>query len=897
MLKSSFFTLVTLLATFCFLNDSHAITLSSGDEDFVTSEDITTDSMAIESNLAGTEGRFNTIINNHTLTTTESSKYGIKTTKEFNHVTNYGTIITQKSSGRGISVKESSIVTNEGTISTLSESGYASYGIRLDGDNNSATSSGSISTVTSSGVYLRGDFNQFTNSGEITTTAGNAYGIVISNSSDSVAAENEDNYTEVTNSGTINSHDHGINNGNDYTHIDNSGIINTLDDDEIYGIHNDAAYAVITNSGTINSARYAFYNTGDGAESIFNNSGILNGDLRLGNSTLNILGGSITGIVNGYNEAGVNIGSSLTSVTYTQENYFEDLSTLTINTNSSFNVNSTLQAQTIFIADGGNLNLNSGANLEVTTIRGLTDGVGNVNLSGIDFSGNLGISGSSLANINIASGATFTSSSDIFSSDISTSGTLNFYANNGETIHGNLIINSGGSVNIANQSQIISGDFTLAENGSLATSLSGNSLGNLAISGDATIADGAKLSLNIATDNGYLANGTRFTILSSDGTTNFDAISTENILINDGSSNIYGLLRFTTIADGSSLYLEANHLAAEEISTNKNIQNIYSVIGEIGTSASGNLRLFQSYLDNANLAPDALNLTIKQIAPFPTKANLITTQNIVNNSIKIDEKRLNKARFNPKMPRGFWVQAFGNNLDQSEVKDDGGFGVNSVGVIFGLDEEISEDVTAGASFSFARSTVKTEDDSKSNLISSYQLSAFKGFNFDEYFFDLIGAFAFHQYGQTKTVEAIEVGSGASYNGQTYAVKAKIGKIKSLKYGLKLIPEFSLNFLHSKIDGYKEIGSGSLDLKVSAVSANSLEARVGTSLGWITNIPDQNEFTKFYSLSQNILRPKYHQRQARNISKLSNKQPKLRPENFPIRRHFNKIRLRTRRLPR
>jgi uncharacterized protein with beta-barrel porin domain len=839
--------------------NSNAVTLTSGQTDYVTGGNITISGIGISSALVGTSLSLNKIKNLHIITTgnsgATSSAYGIRTTGNYNQITNDvgAEINTSGSSGRGISIANLSIAINAGNISTL---GTSSYGIYLGGDNNSALNSGNITTAQSYGIYLDGNVNQVTNSGNITTTGGtSAYGIYISAGSDLAATESS--YSTVENSGNINSHDHGIYNKDHFAHITNSGIITPFDDAEINGIRNEGDEVVINNSGTINSTRYAIYSTGQ--EVIINNSGTLNGsEIRLGNSTLNILGGSIRGIINGNDEARVNIGSSLVNIDYTQENIFEDLAILTINSGSSFTANNEIETQVIFVAEDGNLNLHNGFESSAA-IKGLSNGAGNVNLSGIDFSGALGASGNNLENINIAANTTFTSSGDIFSDNISTAGILNFASGDNLTIHGNLTVNSLGNFNITNQSQMISGNFSVAANGILTTNLSNNQIGNLDIGGNTIIADGAKLSLNFA-NNDYIANGTRFTILSSYGSNNITEIATQNISVNNNSSNIYGLLRFTTIATSNNLYLEANHLSATEISDDKNVQNIYSALGEIGDNSTGKLREFQSYLDNANLSSDKLDLTIKQLAAHSSKTSLVTTSAIVNNSIKIDEKRLLQNHFNQKMNNGFWVETFGNSLAQNAVKDDDGFSANSIGLVFGLDKESSENNLIGASLSYVRSDVKSADDSKSNLISTYQISIFNGHTFDQYFLDLIGSFALHQYSGNRSISAVNSSASARYNGQSFAAKIKGGKIMDLPYELKLIPEFSLNFMHSKIAGYSENGADSLNLKVEAIAANSLETRAGINFGFITRIPDLNEFKRFVllakaSVGQNIINDK------------------------------------------
>lgn len=857
MLKKYFYHTAALCVVLC-AHNAGAINLTAGQEDFITTGDITTSSSGIISSLAGSSGDLNSITNLHTITTgsngATSSAYGIRVNSAFNQVTNStsGVINTTDSSGRGISISDSSIAINQGAISTLSTS---SYGIYAGGNENIINNSGIIQTAQSYGIYLDGNANQLSNSGTITTSGGtSAYGIYISAGSDLAASEIY--YSEVENSGNINSQDHGIYNKDNFAQITNSGTITPLNDAAINGIRNEADEVTITNSGTINSARYAIYNSGQ--EVTINNSGTLGGsEIRLGNATLNILGGSILGKINGNNEARVNIGSNLVNVDYTQENIFEDVSSLTINSNSSFSTNSTLEVQTIFVAQNGTLNLNNGTNLESATIRSLTNNAGNVNLSGINFSGNLGISGAALENINIESNSSFSPSGDIFADNISIAGNLNF--NHAATIHGNLTVASAGNFNIANNNQIISGNFILENSGILQTNLAENTLGNLQILGDSTIENGAKLSLNFS-NNDYIENGTRFLIISSDGTNDLAEISPQNISINNNSSNIYGLLRFTTIATDDNIYLEANHLAAHEISQNQNTQNIYLAISEIGSASSGNLRQFQTFLDNSGLSADALDLAINQAAPFPTKASILTTTNIVNNNIKIDEKRLDKTRFNEEVANGFWVEGFGNNLTQDQVKNDDGFSANSVGAIVGFDREYEQDGRIGASISYTMSNIKTSDDSKSNLISTYQVGIFNTQKFNKYFLDLIGTFAFHQYSHQRSITAIDSEAKARYNGQTYAAKIKFGKVEDLKFDLKFIPHISLNLIHSAIDGYEEKGAETMNLSTKAITANYLEARVGADFGWVTRIPDLNEFKHFAlllktSVGQNIINDK------------------------------------------
>ena len=69
-----------------------AITLSSGDEDFVTSSDIVEEDDGIVSSLSGSLDDHNTITNNHIITTgddgAKSSAYGMTLSGDYNEVIN-----------------------------------------------------------------------------------------------------------------------------------------------------------------------------------------------------------------------------------------------------------------------------------------------------------------------------------------------------------------------------------------------------------------------------------------------------------------------------------------------------------------------------------------------------------------------------------------------------------------------------------------------------------------------------------------------------------------------------------------------------------------------------------------------------------------------------------------
>lgn len=846
-----------VVAIICFAainTKAFALTLTSGQTNYITSENITESGIGINSTRVGVLGNPNRITNLHIITTgnsgANSSAYGIGTTGAFNEVTNSNgaEINTTGSSGRGISINGgNSGATNQGLISTL---GSSSHGIYVGKDNNRANNAGNIITQQSYGIYLNGNFNQLNNSGNIVTQGGTGYGIYISAASSLAATA--DNFTTATNSGNINAFHHGINNIDTFSSIENSGIITSGNVADIYGINNEGSNAQINNSGTINANRYAIYNSGDNV--LITNSGTLNGGVRLGNSQFYILGGSINGEFKGNDAANVFIGSNAITTNYIQQQNYEALANLTINQNSSFSSNKTIEAQNIFIGEGATFSVSSGF-ASSASIKGLSNNSGNINFSDINFNGNLGSAGNALSNINIENNASLNFTNSVFAQNINNSGSLNLPSSN-SVINGN--INNFGSLNLQNSTHQINGNFTLNSGATLITEIKNNSAGKLDIAGAATI-DNAKLNINFG-HNDYIANGSRFTILSAPNAAQINEISVQNISINNQNSNVTGSLRFTTISDASNLYLEANRLNADEISANKNIQNIYVALNEIGNNSSDDLRNFKNYLDGDNFTQNQLEETLNQAAPFPAKASFLTITNLLNNNIKIDEKRLEKKHLKNHKSNNFWVDAFGSNLSQNKVRDDDEFSANSIGLAVGASKELSENSNIGFSLNYGRSTIKLSDNSKTNLINSAQINLFLDKNYNNYFIDFLSSIALHKFSQTKQFKSINTSSNANYFGQSFAAKIKLSKINNLPFHLKFIPFSSLNFTHNKIDGYKENGAQSLDLKVSSVKANHLEARVGAAFGIVDFCPHIKQIKNFTmlakaSIGQNLINDK------------------------------------------
>jgi len=831
--------LALLFFAFFFISNAKAVTLNSLQTDYVTTGNITTSGVGINSALIGTSSSPDKIKNTFIITTgnfgATASAYGIKVTGNYNQITNDvgAQINTTGSSGRGISVAGLSTVVNLGSISTQSTS---SYGIYLGGDGNSANNSGSISTANTSsyGINSDGNNNVINNSGNIITAK--THGIYVSAASASVASPTV--FNTVNNSGSVTAFANGIYAKDNYTQITNSGKVDSGVDSDDYGIVTEGSNSIINNSGTINSARYAIFNSGDDA--IINNSGTLNGGVRTGNGVLNIFGGAINGEVFGSSGSGtINIGDvSHLGVVFNQTHDFLEIGALNITSGGTLNSNLKIDANQITLDENSTLNVSAGFST-TALIKGASDSNGTLTISGIGFSPNaIGASGYSLKNLNIAQNSVLVAVSDIYASNVFVNGGLNLSATNNLTIFGSLSGSGSAIINVGNYNQTIAGNFSLLSGDIFVTSLRNNAVGGFTVAGLANISGSAKLEINTAGNQGYIASGSKFLLVSGAGGSSINKVVDENISLNGSGSNIYGLLRVTSSATATGLYINIDHLKAEEVTANKNAQNIYRTLDSSGSSSEGKMLDFQVYLDNSGFSGDEITQALNQLAPQSTKASLATTRDLANNSISIIETKLHNFL------ERIWVQPFIISTAQNTVKDDEGYNANSRGLAFGASKEIGDNASVGASLSIARSDVKSTNNFQQNAINSYQLNFYARRNFAEYFLEGIAGAAINKYNSNRSITALGINAKAGYFGQTYVAKSRIGVTKKLRQGFEITPDLSFNFLRNDIAGYSEKGAETLNLNVQKVSANFFEGRAGINLGWSGKFYELPEFEKF-----------------------------------------------------
>ncbi len=617
--------------------------------------------------------------------------------------------------------------------------------------------------------------------------------------------------------------------------------------------------ASITNSGIING------NINSGATNryvnltIINNDGSINGNIILSKhagSSFTLNGGSITGnLTSGNASQSINLnGGSFTG-------NISLVSGLTLNL-AATELTGSIDSSS---ANSASVNLTDNNTIGSTSSLGSTKGLSTVNISDNKV---INVNGSIKAkNLNISSNATLNLGSDnIYANTTSLNGTLNF-GGTSRTINSNIVGSGTGAINLNNASHNIIGNLTLKSGDSLNINLTNaNTFGKVSVTGITSIDANTNLNVAIRPNYGFIASGSKYTIVDGQDGSFISAINDSKINIDNSNTNQFSLLTFTTNSVNNDLILSATRKPAEAITSDSSSQSAYNVINEIGASATGELKSLQEYLDsssNSSQVKEALN----SVTPQDNNSIKFSHVNVINNSVKTAKNRMDEIHFasldtssisktsdatiaeasyeggnsNNKSSglslgdsledNGIWAQTFGTAAKQNNINENDGYDSKSLGFAFGYDKEVAKNTRLGLGLSYANSHIKSSDSLKTTDIDTYQINAYSGHSFGKYFLDTVLGFAWNDYASNRTISAVNSVANANYQGQTYITKVRSGFVKDIGNGFNITPETSLNFVRNNTNNYTENGAGTVNLNVKGSSSNFLEGRLGLNLGY------------------------------------------------------------------
>jgi len=542
----------------------------------------------------------------------------------------------------------------------------------------------------------------------------------------------------------------------------------------------------------------------------------------------NILGGRV-----GNGAFAVDAINIAANKTVTGSSYNISADTITLNSGSTLSSSAELNGA-ISLDSTANLNLGGGA-IVSGAIDGLSGGgKGTLNITDGDVIVTSVVGANfKLANIIVDADSDVRFRDDLQASNINYFGDFYLDKIGGNIVVGNITGHSGGLLSLGSGSSTVSGSLTIPSGSSLALTLSSPSAsGNITSNGIVTVSSDAFLKLTIGDENN-VAKGSTYTIISGATSSSIEAISSNNIFINDALTNRFGHLKFLTSVEGNDLILSSYNAGADGIAKNKNQYNVYDAL-YADNSATGNLNAMQNYVDQSSNR-NAQAAALDSLTPQADNSSNRLSFNNTNNSLNITSQRMAGLR------RGIssgdetgrktvWAQAFGSKINQGNSVDSQGYFASSFGFAGGFDHEIANDMLAGISFSYANSNITSRDNFKKTGVNSYQVNLYSGIDFEKFFLNALVGAAFNKYNSSRTIPVVSTSAHANYSGETYIARIETGKRINLKNDYIFTPTLAITAAHNSIDNYAENGAGTLNLAVANRSTNFFELRPGMELG-------------------------------------------------------------------
>ena len=396
------------------------------------------------------------------------------------------------------------------------------------------------------------------------------------------------------------------------------------------------------------------------------------------------------------------------------------------------------------------------------------------------------------------------------------------------TIYGNLsLASSGAKLDIRGNSQTITGDFsTVAGSTIVASVYSASSADKIIVSGEAAIAANTKLNVSFG-GGATTAIGSSYVIVEGGSGSTISEISDSNILVNGVATNRFGKFLLETEVSGNNLMLVISNAFTPTAGSSR----LYNIISS-DTSSSGALYQLRQYIDNASTDAVA-EAAIKSATPQVDNSNNRVSFNSAQESFNLVSNRLQAlsgiSSGDEMKLKSVWGQAFGSNISQGNSGSFEGYSANLKGMAFGADKEIAEDSYFGLAASYANSSIKSRSGLKHTSINAYQLNAYHGVSFDEFFWRNLAGFVWNDYKSNRSIPSIAERSDAKYSGQTYIARSEFGTNQKLENNFIFSPSLAITAARNYVDDYSESGAGTLSLNVKSKASNFFETRAGFAL--------------------------------------------------------------------
>lgn len=635
----------------------------------------------------------------------------------------------------------------------------------------------------------------------------------------------------------------------------------------------------ITNSGSISGGNGIVVSSGSIVSGGITNSGMISGaaegiKVRSGSEVdgdvVNNAGGTITGqtalyvqinsavsgsITNSGNILGSNVGIYLTGSTV-HGIVNQSGGTIAGTGGSGITISSTSTVSGGIINQAGGVITGGSVGIAINGSSVLNGGITNSGtISGGDFSifdstgslTHIHISGTTAslqgdvkataADVVVKSGATFanTNAFDVNSFTVESGALFNFGAgprtsgglgwglsNDGVKVS-NGFTNSGTVAVAAGVTAPITGTYAQSAGGVYRMGLTDttSNYGKLAVSGNATLANGSTVDVVIS-GSPTITNGTTVQgVITSGGTltaTPAQITVTDNNLFYDftastaRSANELDLV----IATDSTVFTDAAAASGNP--------SLRGVAGALQTMLNtGVPTAFQPvFAVLGTMTQDQLNVAMAQMLPPLVGAAPQAGINALHSMNKIIQSRIESNQGLSSGEAGadkyMWMRVFGNAGDQDNHDGVTGFESKTAGLVIGADAPVTDRIRAGGAFTYAKSDIDSNSSSAPSSVNvdTYELVGYGSYNLDPYTdinFQLdIGQ---NKADSKRRIAFMGTKAKADFDSLAWHASVGIGRLFPLSERTNVTPSLRLDYTHMRTEDYTESGAGPLNLKVDA----------------------------------------------------------------------------------
>jgi outer membrane autotransporter protein len=413
--------------------------------------------------------------------------------------------------------------------------------------------------------------------------------------------------------------------------------------------------------------------------------------------------------------------------------------------------------------------------------------------------------------------------------------------NSNIVVSGNAARNTGADLRV-NNAITITGDY-IQTGGSLISGVSSSSVyGNLTVTGNASLSDTDLVLFDI---NGSIATGQSYTLVNAGGTLTATDLSTtvngfEASYQASGQNLIVTLGNAVGGGSGANYYSLGNEV-------NPFVAQMGLFIDVISVSNHPDAVRFQT---NVLPAINALTDAQKKQMLFDVAVgwlifggtNGMSAQNFIGALLSFritDHQGTLKYASNggsgisagDEITNGnMWGQIIGGTASRDASIAGAGFDSASYGMIIGVDQDITEELTAGIALSWIGSNTDSTNSGAGGDADSYTAALYGTWtplNLGERFhLDGQMGIGFSDYAQHHTIHAFGVRADADYHGWQYFANAVASYDFPVGDKTVLTPYLGLRVTHTANDGFTETGAGLLNMTVDDYSNTAFSHDVG-----------------------------------------------------------------------